>query len=91
MSVFYHAVFVFTRFCRARCSVMMFTTCSQTLSQRTLYCEIATGLWFEMSVVYFHLNNSHELNLASKFLYLFLRGIREDVQSIIYVLIDSKF
>lgn len=43
--------------------MMLLATRRQTFSHWALDGEITSGLWFEMPVVDFHLNNSHELNL----------------------------
>lgn len=73
--VFHHAIFVFARLRRTRCVVvMLFSTGCKTLSEWTLNGKVAAGLRLEMSVVYLHLHDSHELNLTGKLLDLLLRG-----------------
>lgn len=36
------------------------------------YCEIATRLRFYMTIIHFHIDNSHKFNLCRQLLYLFL-------------------
>jgi hypothetical protein len=65
VSIFNDAVFMLAGFGGAGSRViMLFATGCQTFAERTLNGEVAAGLWFEMSVVNFHLHNPHELNLA---------------------------
>lgn len=73
VSIFNDTVFVFTCFSRTWSCVMMFATCCQAFSQRTLNGKVAARLGLQMSVVHLHLNNPHKLNLACKLLYLLLR------------------
>lgn len=73
MAVFDHTVLMLACFGRARrCVMMLLTARSQTLPQWALSCEISTRFGFQVAIVDFHLHDSHKLNLASKFLYLFL-------------------
>jgi hypothetical protein len=70
--IFNDTVFMFTGFGGAWSGVMMLTTRCQTFTQGTLNGEVTSGLWFEMSVVHFHLNDAHKLNLPGELLYLLL-------------------
>lgn len=63
VTIFYDTVLMLTCLCRACCCVMMFSTCRQTFSNRARYRKITARLWLQMSVIYFHLNNSHKFNL----------------------------
>ena len=70
---------------------MMFSTCRQTFSQRALYGEIATRFWFQMSVVNFHLHNTHKFDLACQFLNLLLENFNGKGKLMVFLYWGIKF
>lgn len=65
MAVLDHAVLVLARLVRARRGVVMLLAAGrEALADRTLDGEVAAGLRLQVSVVHFHLHNSHEFNLS---------------------------